>query len=89
MFKAEIENFKQYWPAHLFIHGPWGAFAGFLIAQYSDWGLGPTLFGATMLILSMDRQWGEFAKRHDTIGIDKAWINGAALLGGITGLFVI
>ena len=39
MFKAEIENFKQYWPAHLLIHVPWGFWAMFLVAQYGDWGL--------------------------------------------------
>ena len=88
MFEAEWKNFKEYWPAHLFIHLPWGAFAGFLIAQYGDWGLGPTLFGAALLLVSVDRQWGEFAKRRDTIGIDKAWINGGLLIGGLIALLL-
>ena len=89
MFKAEITNFKQYWPAHLFIHVPWGFFAAFLMTQYDELGLGAVMFGAALLIGSWVRQWGEFAKRNDTIGIDLAWIHGGVLLGGIVGLFVI
>ena len=64
MFKAEIENFKQYWPAHLLIHVPWGFWAMFLVAQYEDWGLASLVMGAGLLIACWVRQWGEFAKRQ-------------------------
>ena len=47
------------------------------------------MFGAALLIGSWVRQWGEFAKRHDTIGIDLAWIHGGVLLGGIVGLYYL
>ena len=45
MFSAEIDNFKQYWPAHLFIHGAVGRLRhGFLSCPvFEDWGLGPNL----------------------------------------------
>ena len=50
MFKAEIANFKQYWPVHLFIHVPWGFFSAFLMTQYDEWGLGALVSGRRLLV---------------------------------------